>query len=85
MTNRYEGTWDELKQKDFDYQIEGDGPNSKVTLSLNRYFANSPVPHEIFEGPEETPTLRPGDHSPCFFLRRITRKTTDTPEGDAVK
>ena len=82
-TQRYEGTWEELKQKGFDYKIEGDGPDSKVTLSLNRYFANQPVPHEIFEGPEETPALHPGDHSPCFFLRRLTLKPANTPEGDA--
>jgi hypothetical protein len=77
---RFEGSWEELKQKGFDYSIEGEGPDSKVTLSLNRYFTIQPVPHEIFEGPEETPNLRSGDHSPCFLLRRINLHTTDTSE-----
>lgn len=68
---RHEGTWEELKQKGFDYAIEGDCPNAKVTLSLDRYFANLPIPHEIIEGLEETPNVGQGDHSPSFFLRRL--------------
>jgi hypothetical protein len=82
---RYEGTWEELKQKGFDYKIEGEGPDYKVTLSLNRFFADQPVPHEILEGPEETPNLRPGDHSPCYFLRRLTQKSAITLEGNAER
>jgi hypothetical protein len=39
--------------------------------ALDRYFANTPIPHEIIEGPEETPTVDRGGHSSCFFLRRL--------------
>jgi len=77
---RHEGTWEELKQKGFDYGIERDGPNAKVTLSLDRYFANTPIPHEIIEGPAETPLVDRGDHSPCFFLRRLP---ADEPGSEA--
>jgi hypothetical protein len=48
---RHEGTWGELKQKGFDYKIDGDTPSAKVTLILDRYFANTPIPHQIIEGP----------------------------------
>jgi len=79
-SRRHEGTWEELKQKGFDYQIDGDGPNGKVTLSLDRYFASTPIPHEIIEGPNETPHVGLGDHSPCYFLRR---SPSDKQAGDA--
>lgn len=69
-SERHEGTWEELKQKGFDFEIEGDGPNAKLNLSLARYFANTFIAHEIVEGPKETPTVGYGDHSPCFFLCR---------------
>jgi hypothetical protein len=69
-------TWLELTQKGFDYEIKGVGPNAKFTLNLNRYFANTPIPHEIIGGPEETPTVDLREHSPCFFLRRVQ---TDGP------
>ena len=68
---RHEGTWKELMQKGFDHKVEWDGPNAKVTLRLDRHFANASIPHEIIEGPEETPTVGQGEHSPCFYLRRI--------------
>ena|GEM_PF-1400598 len=77
---RHQGTWDELKQKGFDYAIEGDRPTAKVTLSLARYFANMLSQYEIVEGPKEAPTLARGDHSPCYFLRRLP---TDEPKSDA--
>jgi hypothetical protein len=77
---RHEGTCEELKQKGFDYEIVGHGPNAKVTLSLDRYFANRPIPHEIIKGPEQTPTVGQGDHSPCLFLRRLP---ADEPGSDA--
>lgn len=64
---RHRGTWDELKVKGFDHEIEG----SKVTLSLDRYFATRPTPHEAMDGPTDTPTLERGDHSPFYFLRRL--------------
>ena len=71
-SRRHEGTWEDLKHKGFDYEIEGDGPNPKITLNFDRYIANMPIPHEIIEGSDETPTVDPGDHSPCFFLPRLT-------------
>jgi hypothetical protein len=77
--HRHEGTWEELRQKGFDCKIEGDGPNAKFTLSLGRYFANTPIPHEIIEGPKETPNVGLGDYSPSFFLRRLPLKTADEP------
>jgi hypothetical protein len=80
---RHAGTWEELKQKGFDCEIQGDGLEAKCTLSLDRYFANLPIPHKLIEGPEETPTVNPGDHSPCFFLRRLPLKTADETEGEA--
>jgi hypothetical protein len=76
---RHEGTWEELRQKGFDCKFEGDGPNAKFTLSFDRYFANTPIPHEITEGPKETPVVGLGDYSPCFFLRRLPLKTADEP------
>jgi hypothetical protein len=76
---RHEGTWEELKQKGFDYKIEGDIPNAKVTLTLDRYFANKPIPHQIIADSSEPPTVGLGDHSPCFFLRRLPSKTADEP------
>ncbi len=75
--HRHEGTWEELRQKGFDCEIEGDGPNAKFTLSLGRHFANTPIPHEVIEGPKETPNVGLGDYSPCFFLRRLPLKTSD--------
>jgi hypothetical protein len=72
-SHRHEGTWEELKQKGFGYVIEGEDPNSKLTLS----------PHEIIESREVTPPGRPGDHSPAFFLRRLPPKTADEPGGNA--
>lgn len=79
--NRHEGTWEELRQKGFDNEIKLDGPNSKVTLSFARYFANTPVPYELIEEPQETPTLNIGDFSPCLFLRRLPPKTAEEPES----
>ena len=84
-SHRHEGTWEELKQKGFHFVIEGDGPNSKLKLDFARYFANTPVPYEIIEGPEAKVTLRPGDHSPSIFLRRLPLKTAGEPEGNAEK
>ncbi len=84
-SHRHEGTWEELKQKGFHFVIEGDGPNSKLKPDLARYVASTPIPHEIIEGPEATVTLRPGDHSPPIFLRRLPVKTADEPEGNAEK
>jgi hypothetical protein len=80
---RHEGTWEELKQKGFDYEV-GDGPKAECRLSLDRYFASRPIPLGIIEGPEETPTVDPGDHSPCFFLRRLPLETHDEPAGGAL-
>ncbi len=80
-SERHEGAWEKLKQKGFDYKIEGCGPSAKVTLSLDRYFANTPIAHEIIEGPQVTPTLGQGDHSPCFFLRRLPLETPEEPKG----
>ncbi len=71
VSRRHEGTWAELKQKGFDYEIKGDVPSAKVTLNLNRYFASVPIPHEIVDGPDETLTVGLWEHSPCFFLRRV--------------
>jgi hypothetical protein len=82
-SHRHEGTWEELKQKGFHFVIEGDAPNSKLTPDLPRYFANTPVPFEIIEGPTATVTLRPGDHSPPIFLRRLPLKTADEPSEKA--
>lgn len=79
-SQRHEGTWEELKQKGFDWQFEGEGPNAKVGLSLVRYFASRPIPHEIIDGPEEVPSVRLGDHSPCLFLRRVP---SDKPATDS--
>jgi hypothetical protein len=79
-SERYQGTWDELKQKGFDHEIEGNGPNAQVYLSLARYFAKQLSQYEILEGPKETPTLAREDHSPCYFLRRLP---TDEPKSDA--
>ena len=79
---RYEGTWEELKQKGFGCQIEGEGANATITLCLDQYFANTPIPHTIIEGPKQTPTIRQGEHSPCIFLRRIP---SDEPRSDAEK
>jgi hypothetical protein len=76
---RHEGTWEELKQKGFDYKIDGDTPNTKVTLIFDRYFANTPIPHQIIESPNETPTVGLGDYSPCYFLRRLRVETVDDP------
>jgi len=81
-SHRHEGTWEELKQKGFDFVIEGDVPNSKLKPDLARYFANTPIPHEIIEGPEAKVNLRPGDHSPPIFLRRLPLKTADEPAGN---
>ncbi len=81
----HEGTWEELKQKGFDCAIEGDGPNSKLTINFDRYFANAPIRYELIEGPEATLALRPGDHSPSFFLRRLASKTTDELGSNAEK
>jgi hypothetical protein len=77
--HRHEGTWEDLRLKGFDYKIEGNVPNAKFTLSLDRYFANTPIPHEIIDGPKETPIVGLGDYSPCFFLRRLPLKTADEP------
>jgi hypothetical protein len=74
--SRYEGSWEELKHKGFDHEIEGNFPDARITLSFGRHFANQPIPHEIIEGPSETPTVGLGDHSPCFFLRRLCSGTS---------
>ncbi|MFO0823780.1 MAG: hypothetical protein U0792_11790 [Gemmataceae bacterium] len=74
---RHEGTWEELKQKGFDCKIEGDGQNAKFRLDFSQYLANTPIPHEIIEGPKETPTVGLGDHSPSFFLHRLPLKNAD--------
>jgi hypothetical protein len=71
VSRQHEGTWAELKQKGFDYEIKGDVPSAKVTLNLNRYFASVPIPHEIVDGPDVTLTVGLWEHSPCFFLRRV--------------
>ncbi len=84
-SHRYEGTWEELKQKGFHFVIEGDAPNYKLKPDLARYFASTQFPHEIIESPEAKVTLRPGDHSPPIFLRRLPLKTADEPEGNAEK
>jgi hypothetical protein len=76
---RHEGTWEELKQKGFDHAIEGDIPNAKIKLSLGRYFADKPISHEFIDGPSETPTVSQGEHSPCYFLRRVRSTTADEP------
>ena len=82
-SHRHEGTWEELKQKGFHFVIEGGGPNANLTPDLARYFANTPVPYEIIEGPEAKVILRPGDHSPPIFLRRLPLKTAGEPGGNA--
>jgi hypothetical protein len=82
-SQRHEGTWEELKQKGFHFVIEGDGPNAKLTPDLARYFASTPVAFEIIEGPKTKVTLRPGDHSPPIFLRRLPPKTADEAGGNA--
>jgi hypothetical protein len=78
-SRRHEGTWEELNQKGFDYKIEGNTPNAKLTLTLDRYFANTPIAHQFIEGPKETPDVGQGDHSPCFFLRRLPLEAADEP------
>jgi hypothetical protein len=70
-SRRHHGTWEELRQKGFYFEIQVDGPEPGVTLRLDRYFANTPIPHDIIEGPKETPNVGRGDHSPCYFLRRL--------------
>lgn len=67
-STRLEGTWETLKGEGVDSEIRGDG---QVTLHLDRFFRDKPTPHAIIEGPTESPVLGRGDHSPCYFLRRI--------------
>lgn len=75
--NCHDGTWEELRQKGFDFEIGRDGPNLKVALDLDRYFLESPSPHEIIEPPETPPNVERGEHSPCIFLRRLPAEESE--------
>jgi len=70
-SERHEGGLDELRQKGFDFEIKENDSTATITLHLDRHFANWSVPHEVVEGPERTPNVGQGEHSPPYFLRRI--------------
>ncbi|MCB9684956.1 MAG: hypothetical protein H6738_15435 [Alphaproteobacteria bacterium] len=73
---RHHGSWEELEAKGFDHEVEKLEDGERISLGLDRYFASTPIPHEIIDGPQQAPTLERGDHSPFYFLRKL-------PQGDA--